>query len=67
MMQEKRIEPILAVKDHCGVFVDALGSIPIAPIMVEIERMMQEERIESIAVVEGHGGLFELAMRSAPL
>lgn len=34
-MQEKRIEPIVAVEDHGGVFDVAKGSTPLAPIMAE--------------------------------
>ena len=65
MMQEKKIEPTLAVKDHGEVFDGALGSSPFAPIMADIERMMQEKRIEPIVAVEDHGGLvFDMASTS---
>ena len=63
-MQEKKIEPILAVKDHGGVFDvnGVLGSSTFAPIMTDIERMMQEKRIEPIVAVEDHGRLFDMAL-----
>ena len=61
-MQEKKIEPILAVKDHGGVFDGVLGSSTFAPIMADIERMMQEKRTEPIVAVEDHGGLFDMAL-----
>ena len=61
-MQEQKIEPILAVKDHGGVFDGVLGSSTFAPIMADIERMMQEKRTEPIVAVEDHGGLFDTAL-----
>ena len=35
MMQEKRIEPIVAVEDHCGVSDVAMGDTPFAPVTAE--------------------------------
>ena len=61
-MQEKKIEPKLAVKDHGGVFDGVLGSSTFAPIMADIERMMQEKTTEPILAVEDHGGLFDMAL-----
>jgi hypothetical protein len=65
-MQENRIEPILAVNDHGGVFDVAMRGTPFAPVMTDIERMMQEERMEPIVAVEDHGGVFDVAMGSTP-
>lgn len=35
MVQERRIEPIVAVEDHGGVFDVATGRTPFAPVMAE--------------------------------
>ena len=66
MMQEKRIEPTVAVEDHGGVSDVAMGSTPFAPVMDDIERMMQERRIEFIIAVEDALGAVDVAMGRTP-
>lgn len=69
MMQEKSIEPIVAVKDHGEVYEVAMGStsFAFAPVMADIKRTMQDKRIELIVAVKDQGGVFDVTMGSTPL
>ena len=42
MKQENRIEPIVAVEDHGGVFDVAMGGTPFAPVMAEWRQSIQQ-------------------------
>jgi hypothetical protein len=57
MMQEKKIEPIVAVEDHGGVFDVTMGNTPFAPAMAEWRQSTRQGKgiflMNSLYILDG--------------